>query len=827
MNNKNTISLLLLNFLMCLSFCVVAQNDYQHQRVRVYGDAETLHQLSHDCFGTCGIDHRPGSYLEGDFSPFEMNKIEESGLEFEVLYKNASDYYNDRNAEVNLLKASGADCIEDSFDKYTNPSNFSLGEMSGFYTYQEILDHLDLMRELYPNLIQERSPIGDFLTHEDRYIYKTVISGEGNQDKTQVLYTSLHHAREPVSVTQMIYYMWYLLENYETDPSIQYIVDNYELYFVPCINPDGYIYNENNYLVDAAGNPNFTFWRKNKRDNNNDGVFNPNVDGVDLNRNYGYFWGLDDQGSSGNPGSEVYRGPSAFSEPETQAIKYLCEDNEFSICLNYHTHGDVLIYPWGYTLSLVTSDSAYYRGVAEAMTLENDYVSGTGNETLGYVTNGDTDDWMYGEQSTKNKIISFTPECGPAFYPAESEIIEICQRAVFMNFSAVRVNDSYGIAKESGDLFVSGGVGSLSFSLKQVGLNDGAFTVSITPLTNGVSLVNNSESTAVLENGDAEMIDFEYTIDESNLTLGESIEFEVSIDNGIYSYTQIVEKIWFSTGLEYDFSLVDSCQELNNWNNPTFDWGLTTLDFHSAPSSLSDSPSGNYLNDFQSSVIYKDTFDLSIASFAELTFWALWDIEEGFDYVQLSAVVLPDMTEIPLCGVYTSTNPDIQEPVYDGVQEDWVQERIDLTEFSGSQIQLKYEFYSDNFVNGDGFYLDDLEVNIQGAIEDTTGENNGDTTIVDTIGAVTSIENLFNPSVLSNPVPNPSNDQVYIQYQWNQLGDLPTLVMVNQLGQVVERRSLEVMEGTINLSVAEWTSGVYFYYLESENSRSSVKRLVR
>ena len=67
--------------------------------------------------------------------------------------------------------------------------------------------------------------------------------------------------------------MWYLLENYETDTEIKTLVDNTALYFIPIINPDGYIFNE-------STNPNGGgFWRKNRKDNGNDTF------GVDLNRN--------------------------------------------------------------------------------------------------------------------------------------------------------------------------------------------------------------------------------------------------------------------------------------------------------------------------------------------------------------------------------------------------------------------------------------------------------------------------------------------------------------------------------------------------------------
>src|SRR4029453_16587448 len=105
-----------------------------------------------------------------------------------------------------------------------------------------------------------------------------------------------------LSMQQLIYYMGYLLENYQNDSLVKNIVDNRELYIIPCLNPDGYLYNE---LTDPSGGG---MWRKNRRDNL-DGNF-----GVDLNRNYDLFWGYDDNGSSPNTFSETYRGIFPASE---------------------------------------------------------------------------------------------------------------------------------------------------------------------------------------------------------------------------------------------------------------------------------------------------------------------------------------------------------------------------------------------------------------------------------------------------------------------------------------------------------------------------------
>ena len=116
----------------------------------------------------------------------------------------------------------------------------------------------------------------------------------------------MHHAREIMTVEMCLYFARYLCENYGTDPVATFLVDNRQIWFVPIVNPDGFVYNEDN-DPDGGG-----MWRKNRRPGGG-GCY-----GVDNNRNYPYMWVGD--GSSGNPCDDDYRGPSAGSEPENQAL---------------------------------------------------------------------------------------------------------------------------------------------------------------------------------------------------------------------------------------------------------------------------------------------------------------------------------------------------------------------------------------------------------------------------------------------------------------------------------------------------------------------------
>ena len=140
-----------------------------------------------------------------------------------------------------------------------------------------------------------------------------------------ILYMSLHHAREWITVETILYVIDYILNNYQSNSTIGKIVNNTELWFVPVVNPDGFDYSQ--YMRDDINNTNSNQWRKNLNESNGIAGFQDNDwargDGVDLNRNYGYQWGYDNSGSSANTNNQLYRGTAAFSEVETQLVRDL------------------------------------------------------------------------------------------------------------------------------------------------------------------------------------------------------------------------------------------------------------------------------------------------------------------------------------------------------------------------------------------------------------------------------------------------------------------------------------------------------------------------
>jgi hypothetical protein len=339
---------------------------------------------------------------------YELKEIDQNNIKYNMLIEDAAKWSEARL--INDMK---------TFNKTTDdlPKGFQYGTMGGYPKLDEYIRMIDTMRLMYPDLVTAKESIGK--TFEGRDIYLVRISNYNKPDTTRkrLLYTGLHHAREGMSLTMNLYYMFYLLERYRKDSLITYLLNNRELYFVPMVNPDGYFYNQ-------TTNPNGGgYWRKNRVE------INGFKYGVDLNRNYGYMWGYDNNGSSPEKSAETFRGNSAFSENETQAIRDLCKKNNFVFGLNFHTYGGLIVVPWGYSDS-ETSDKAQYRFYYGIMQKYNNYTAGTGTETVGYTTNGDSDDWMYGEQKEKNKILALTIEMGTNsddFWAPKSRILPIAQ----------------------------------------------------------------------------------------------------------------------------------------------------------------------------------------------------------------------------------------------------------------------------------------------------------------------------------------------------------------------------------------------------------------
>ena len=780
-------------FFIQLSFA----GDINYSRVKIWFDGKSELKL-----GSLGIDLTEGEYRKdvffiSDFSEKEISRIQDAGFRIEILISDVKAFYRNRNSSSNRKLQQTSSCGQPA-PLYPVPSHFYLGSMGGFFTYSELLDILDSMTLLYPNLITARQPVDTTHTIEGRPIYFLKISDNPNIDENEpkVMYTALHHAREPESLSQLIYYMWYLLENYATDTTVRALVDNTEMYFVPCVNPDGYLYNE---FTNPQGGG---LWRKNRRDNM-DGEF-----GVDLNRNYGYQWGYDDIGSSNQTISETYRGTASFSEPETQAMKSFVTARQFKLALNYHTYGNHNIVPFGYLSDFLSPDSMQFDYYGHAITRYNNYHVGTANQTVNYMVNGNSDDWMYGEQLSKPKIFAMTPEVGQihdGFWPALDRIIPLSQENMYANFTLARLAGHYGTISHNEQIYTSQINNEFIFSFMQLGLDTiGSFTISIVPVSSNIISTGASRIFTNLNSLQSVTDSISFTLSPS-IAPADEIRYVISVDNGLFTEADTITQIYGSPVIAFN----DDGSDITNWNTLTTTWGTTTEDYVSPPSSITDSPFNSYMPNSNNPLVLLNPVNLSGVIDARLTFYAKWNTERQYDYVQVLASRDNGNSWSALCGKYTVTGSAAEapgEPVYDGTQNNWVSEVMSLNDFLGQSIILNFVLISDGFLQRDGFYFDDLKIK----------------TIQNNIGiSPTASASLF----LSSPIPNPSSLQATVNYSNVVSGSV--FLVYNTFGQLVWEKSLRDVAGKIQIPVNELPSGMYSYLIRlSDGSHSSTMKFI-
>ncbi|HUU82842.1 MAG TPA: M14 family zinc carboxypeptidase [Phycisphaerae bacterium] len=292
------------------------------------------------------------------------------------------------------------------------------GTWDAYMTLAEILSVLNDLATSRPDLCEVTS----FGTSIDgRQLWALHITGSAAAPKPAVVYNALMHCREWLTAPVVLYLADHLVNNYDSDPAIAYLVDNVDIYLAPCVNPDGYVYTWTSQR----------YWRKNRR-SNGDGTW-----GVDLNRNWGYEWGYDDIGSSPVTSSETYRGPFAFSEPETTWLSnFILSRPGLLAYMDYHTYGQKLMWPWGYDYlgGPDEPDGTTFQTLGDAMQalIEGvhgvSYAAGPLAETI-YLANGCSVDWAYGEAGAAAFTIELRPAGGglPAFNPPPTEILPTCQ----------------------------------------------------------------------------------------------------------------------------------------------------------------------------------------------------------------------------------------------------------------------------------------------------------------------------------------------------------------------------------------------------------------
>ncbi|MGQ9847275.1 MAG: M14 family zinc carboxypeptidase [Bacteroidales bacterium] len=795
-----TIFGIIFSFTLMLSGSIAYSQNIIYSKVKVYiNQKEDLQKISGLGIALDGVYLKKYEYIVGEYNQNDIEKLKNAGYKVDLMIEDMSKFYEERNKAVQDTSSHKKKIIKSVScfgDKYPTPNYFSLGSVGGYYSYQEIMDELDSMHQRFPNLVSVKQALNPS-SIEGRQLWYVKISDNPSVDESEpkILYSGLTHAREPMGMQQLFYYMYYLLENYQTNANVKYLVDNLEMYFLPCTNPDGYVLNE-------TTNPNGGgMHRKNCRPTGASNL------GVDLNRNFGYMWGYDNIGSSPNIESDTYRGISAFSEPETQALKAFTEAKQFNFVIDYHCYSNVLLYPWGY-IDATTPDDSIFRAYSDLMTQMNGFYYGTPMQGVGYNANGGSFDWYYGEQTTKPKILAWSPEAGNAndgFYPASNRIETIAKTFMEMNLYVARFALKYAVVSDLTDRFINYN-GYLKYSLYNVGMDYPTdFTLNFIPLSQGI-IVNNTQKTY-------SSLNFLQQLNDSI-----SIQLDASVQPG--TVLKYLYKIESSQGVYYSdtFSFVsgspltlfsENGNAMTQWTSTT--WNTTTSSYHSSPKSITDSPNGNYPESSTRIITQSQSVSLANATYAELSFWAKWDIEPLADYVQIQISTDNGTTWQPLCGQYTQPSflsSTLGQPIYDGMRDEWVLERILLNDYLGQNIKIRFKLVStfSYTMQNDGFYFDDMLIQV---IPNPSSINEN------------KIEGYFN--VYPNPV---SGEAITIDYNIPSSDSKDEFQVVSQLGQIVKTIPIDASLHQTNTSSEDLPKGVYYIIVKSSSITIKPKLII-
>ncbi|MEY4539589.1 MAG: hypothetical protein RLZZ306_1346, partial [Bacteroidota bacterium] len=197
--------------------------------------------------------------------------------------------------------------------------------------------------------------------------------------------------------------------------------------------------------------------------------------------------------------------------------------------------------PFGYAVTNSNPELPLFQQMGSFFVAENGFISGNAQQTVNYTSNGGGDDWKYGEQTTKSKIYSFTPEVGPAaegFYPASSRIIPICNTTIEMNKKAFKVGTYFAKLTPTNNAGLSSTSGAITYSIQNFSVKPATYTVSISPLSSQVTSTGAAKTYSTLALLQAQTDNIAFTLD--SLAPYGNYQFAITINNGLSPQTDTV-----------------------------------------------------------------------------------------------------------------------------------------------------------------------------------------------------------------------------------------------------------------------------------------------
>jgi hypothetical protein len=636
-----------------------------------------------------------------------------------------------------------------------------------YHSFAEMETELNQIAADHPSITKLES-IGKSYEGRDIWAMKVSDNPDIEEDEPEIYYNSMHHAREWLTMEVSLYILNYLTDNYGSNSTITNIVDNRQIWVIPCVNPDGRVWDS------AADDPTShrsqpSGWRKNRVDHGEGSR------GVDLNRNYGYMWG--GAGASDVPSSPTYRGPEPFSELETKAIRDFVSQHDFVFAISYHAYGQLLLYPWGYTYNDPADEDLFLavgENMAELITNKAGssypgYTPQQGSDL--YLTSGTDDDWLYGQMGIYPYTIELYPlgnESDAAvsspydrFHPRADKVIPVCEDNIEAALYIAQIADNPNQVFEH---HVSLSTNLTSQLINQTETetfpititNDGATDDMYSIVSSTISgwTININPSIAVISSETSTELTLSVTVPAG--TLGG--EYQIWVSATSFANTSIVASVMVTVQVPYfnDVGILSQDTFRNNGIYPMRDYSIlsTTKNYGrniQSPYNVSIEivklgprfTQTVFSDDMESGINGWEVEDLdgsiSSGSWKQVTSSSnspttSWWCGGSTQYTNLCVQTLtsPSFTlkwaksaHLLFYHKYkTENNYDYASvDIWDGVQ--WIilagydgtgpssfeQVSISMDDFIGMEdLRIRFRFASDNFVVDDGWYIDDVEI---------------------------------------------------------------------------------------------------------------------
>jgi len=261
----------------------------------------------------------------------------------------------------------------------SRPAQYDLSsfDYNAYHDFDEIDAWIDNVAAAYPDVASVYT-VGQ--SYEGQ-VFRGLKFSRGSDSNPAFYINCGIHAREWITPASCLYITKYLVEAAQGSEEYSLLQD-INIYLTPNSNPDGYKYTWNGDRM----------WRKTRSDNNKRCL------GVDPNRNWDVNWG--GQGSSTNPCSDAYGGPSVFSEVEVTSIRdSVLNTPNIQAFIDVHSYSQMMFYPWGYTLLPAADKNLLNTIVVESVAAikashGQTYETGQISQIYG-VASGSTADYFY------------------------------------------------------------------------------------------------------------------------------------------------------------------------------------------------------------------------------------------------------------------------------------------------------------------------------------------------------------------------------------------------------------------------------------------------